>query len=50
MLTFLQVDFMQGRAKQFRALLGEDYDLVGFDPRCVSPGVPFPSAVAKAGW
>jgi hypothetical protein len=27
---------MQGRAKQFRALLGEDYDLVGFDPRCVS--------------
>jgi hypothetical protein len=36
MLTFLQVDFMQGRAEQFRALLGEDYDLVGFDPRCVS--------------
>lgn len=29
--------FLVGRADSFRTMLGEDYDLIGFDPRGYSP-------------
>jgi hypothetical protein len=31
--AFSQVDMVRGRGEQFAKLLGDDYDIIGFDPR-----------------